>query len=297
MDMLYVIIISLIMAELLHVQTYNMKGFNNSREYVRNIIDKDKPDIICLQETWHLKEMHQQFSNIHKEYTYVEESGVDSNTTILSGRLYGGLAILYKKCIAGSVTKIDFLNNRLLGIHIKGIHGCKDIVLLTVYMPCDNRRAEIVNDVFIEVLSHIEQIFSQFDDAGFIICGDWNTDPVRHNAQTNAFLEFLTRNNLKLSWNSPNASIGNTYIDHIQGNASCLDHFVMTEAVFASMTKCEIHECPTNTSDHHNVSVICEWDINSNNVSERSHSNKRTAWHRVNRVHIDKYKSNINASL
>ena len=281
--MLKFLIISLIMAELLHVQSYNMKGFNHSRDYIRNVINLDNPDIICLQETWHIKEMHQQFGNIHTDYTYVDEPGVDSNTKILSGRLYGGQAILYKKCIGDSVTKLDFKNNRLLGIHIKGRNGSNDIVVLTVYMPCDNRRAETVNVVFSDVLDDIEHILSQYDDSGFIICGDWNTDPARHNAQTNAFLEFLTRNNLNLCWNSPNAMSGGTYIDNIHGTASCLDHFVLTESVFESMHKCEIIECPTNPSDHHNVSFICNWDINSNIISECSHVSKRTAWHRVNR--------------
>ena len=50
----------------------------------------------------------------------------DSNTKILSGRLYGGQAILYKKCIGDSVTKLDFKNNRLLGIHIKGRNGSNE---------------------------------------------------------------------------------------------------------------------------------------------------------------------------
>ena len=37
-----------IMATMLKVQTYNMKGLNNSDEYVRDIITQHQPDIICI---------------------------------------------------------------------------------------------------------------------------------------------------------------------------------------------------------------------------------------------------------
>ena len=107
MDNLYFTILFLIMANLFQVQSYNMRGFKNSVDYVRNIIGQNNPDVICLQETWHLKEMHQQFGSIDDNYIYVEESGVNSSSNILSGRLYGGQALLYKKCIGGSVTKLE----------------------------------------------------------------------------------------------------------------------------------------------------------------------------------------------
>ena len=98
------------MASFLNIQSYNMKGFRNSCEYVRSVIDKDNPDFLCLQETWHLKEMHEQFANIHDDYTYVEESGVDSRAKIHTGRLYGGQAILLKKCLASNVSKLQCTN-------------------------------------------------------------------------------------------------------------------------------------------------------------------------------------------
>ena len=281
------------MANVFHVQSFNMRGFNNSLEYVRTIINDNCPEIICLQETWHLKEDHQKFGRICDDYLFVEESGVESGTKIISGRLYGGQAILFKKCIGGNVTKLDFKNRRILGIHIKGNGEHNDLVIITVYMPCDNRRADTVNEEYNEVLNQLEVLSAQYDGARFVICGDWNTDPDRHNAQTNVFNDFLTRNNLNICWESRNATRGYTYFDYSNGHRSCLDHFALSGAVFESMLSCKVHDCPTNPSDHHNVGLTFTWDIQSQVTSERSHSDSRYAWHRVNSSDINKYKSMV----
>ena len=34
--------------------TYNMKEFDTSVDYIRSEVDVSKPDIVFLQETWHL---------------------------------------------------------------------------------------------------------------------------------------------------------------------------------------------------------------------------------------------------
>ena len=56
--------ILIFMATMLKVQTYNMKGLDDSDEYVRDIISQYQPDIICMQETWYLDNACQQFSTI-----------------------------------------------------------------------------------------------------------------------------------------------------------------------------------------------------------------------------------------
>ena len=65
-----------IMATMLKVQTYNMKGLNNSDEYVRDIISQHQPDIICMQETWHLDNACEQFSKLDDQYFLLNNQGV-----------------------------------------------------------------------------------------------------------------------------------------------------------------------------------------------------------------------------
>ena len=73
------------------VFTYNMKGFHTNVDFIRSEIREHKPDVVMLQETWHLSNSYQHLSSVHKDYMYVEQSGVDSQTEILiRGGLIGG---------------------------------------------------------------------------------------------------------------------------------------------------------------------------------------------------------------
>ena len=48
--------------------TYNMKGFDTSVDYIRSEVDVIKPDIVFLQETWHLSNACDKLSTLHKDY-------------------------------------------------------------------------------------------------------------------------------------------------------------------------------------------------------------------------------------
>ena len=124
MDIIKYIFIA-IMATMLKVQTYYMKGLNNSDEYVRDIISQHQPDIICMQETWHLDNACEQFSKLDYQYFFVEQSGCDSAETILQGRASGGLAIMYRKDIAGNIVRVTTDSKRICAIHLKSKCGYK----------------------------------------------------------------------------------------------------------------------------------------------------------------------------
>ena len=82
-------------------------------------LQDQKPDFILLQETWHLGNACNYFSTIHKDYTFVEQSGVDSTCGILKGRPNGGLAILFKTGLAEYINKIPTRYNRVCAVHLK----------------------------------------------------------------------------------------------------------------------------------------------------------------------------------
>ena len=89
-----------------------MKGLRNSADYLNDTIQQEKPDIICLQETWHMKNACDYFGNLHDDYLFVEQSGMNYRENILAGRPYGGVAILYRKAI-GKAIKVDISNKRM----------------------------------------------------------------------------------------------------------------------------------------------------------------------------------------
>ena len=117
--------LSLYTAASLSVISYNCKGFNSSVDYLRETIVNSDPLFVCLQETWHLASNASVFAAISDNYMFYETSGVDCSQDIIMGRPYGGLAILYKRCIADKVKMVKTSNRRLcvLQIHYEGCPG------------------------------------------------------------------------------------------------------------------------------------------------------------------------------
>ena len=103
---------------------------------------------MCLQETWLIDQTLYKLGNVHDNYLYHGKSGIDSTSAILKGRPYGGVAILYKKNIAKYVTSIDISYIRVCGIILKLSSGYS-ILVLCVYMSCDNYSNTNVNDNFV----------------------------------------------------------------------------------------------------------------------------------------------------
>ena len=83
--------------------SYNVRGLNSSTDYVKESIDEMQPDILYLQETWHLENVLEHLSQVSDDDMFIKKSGVDSKHAIL-GRPYGGLDIFYRKSLADRIS-------------------------------------------------------------------------------------------------------------------------------------------------------------------------------------------------
>lgn len=72
--------------------TFNCKSLKRSIESVRHLCKT--ADIVALQETWLLPHDLSVLGNIHDEFEYTGKSAVDTSAGILTGRPYGGVAVL-----------------------------------------------------------------------------------------------------------------------------------------------------------------------------------------------------------
>ena len=81
------------------VCTYNCSGLRSNMQYLHEFLDKHHPKILCLQETWLLKCNLKKLSEIHPDYMFHGFSAMDSDKNIISGRPYGGVALLWHKSI------------------------------------------------------------------------------------------------------------------------------------------------------------------------------------------------------
>ena len=75
-------------------------------------------------------------------------------------------------------------------------------------MSCDIYSDVHFNDDFSEVIDVIDCTMHVFECDAYIIRGDFNTSFERANAQSRVLLDFISRNNFYVTWNSLKANIG-----------------------------------------------------------------------------------------
>ena len=71
--------------------------------------------------------------NVHLDFNAFSQSSIN-NQSLLSGRPYGGLSILWRKSLDLFVSVVDFGDNRLLGILVEYGNG-KSFLLMNIYLP------------------------------------------------------------------------------------------------------------------------------------------------------------------
>ena len=135
----------------LYIVSYNMHGFNQGIEVVRDLVNSsDPPDIILLQEHWLTPANLFLFGEkINTHYAFGKSAMSDSITQgPLVGRPYGGTSILIKNELR-VVTKCIFCTDRYVVVRIGNLLICN------VYLPCVGTadRIDIVEDILQDLWS------------------------------------------------------------------------------------------------------------------------------------------------
>ena len=257
-------------------------------DFTSKCLNDGQYDILCLQETWLMDTQLHHLGNIHPDYQYMGTSGMDSSSEILSGRPYGGTAILWKKSL-GNVT-IESTKHRRLSCVSLNISGLFTILVACIYMPCDSMRINYCNDEFIDVLDVLEQQMHSKNFDSFLLCGDWNTSLERGTAQTHCFKQFIERNGIHIGWNHEKAIHSDTYINLALNQFSCIDHFLMSSNLFSSIIKHCILENYLNTSNH--APLILELSLSYNRAESPYlvNENKKVCWEKVTPDNLADYK-------
>ena len=117
----------------LSIASHNSHGLGPGRmEYIAKCFEAN--DILLLQEHWllddNIKVFEDRVNNAHVHGV----SGI-TDTELLSGRPYGGVAILWKMNLKAKVTPLSFSSRKVCGVTIT--LNDLDILLFNVYMPCD----------------------------------------------------------------------------------------------------------------------------------------------------------------
>ena len=256
------------------IMSFNPTGLGLGKpECIQNLLDTHHVDILLIQECWLFQSDLHKLGNIHKDYLFHGQSGM-KDTVLLTGRPYGGIAILWHKRLAASVSKVnECKSNRMCAVKFR----CRNqnILLVNCYMPNDNYQKINVSDDFLQTCDALECLISEFNDCSVIVGGDINLDYSRHNAHDQYFSHLLENCDMLDCWSLNVARQDYTYCDHFQ-NTSCIDRFSVSTHMSHLVKEMYPIDCALNTSYHRPICMTIEIEVQtSDNILSEKHSCNR----------------------
>ena len=289
------------MAKTLRILSYNSTGLAWDKQvYIRDLIDRNKPDILFIQETWLLNSHMNTLNTIHQDYIGNGISGTPDDELLL-GRPRGGVAILWKREISDSIEFCSIPNtDRACAIILKA--GTEEMLCVCAYLPVDNQSKTRIDQDFLNTLNAVEVFLLQSGHRNVIFGGDFNCDFMRHNAHDVYLRNFTTINDLVCAVDLPVSEIDFTYHDPYNGCYSQIDHFIVSSGLCNSVTasgKCDDHD---NPSKHIPLSLDvllnCSLPrmVASTHSEEEQHS-KNIAWHKISDHDVKTYQDRQNIAI
>ena len=146
------------------IRSLNAHGFKNSRDYIESSLNDNEPEVLLLQESWHLSN-DIACLNISKDYMFKETSGVDESSRILAGRPFGGLVNYFMRTFADKIKRVPCDNKRVCAITYQSENKLP-LLVVNVYMPCDNQTMT-VNPVYLNTIHDVESILNDYVAFGY----------------------------------------------------------------------------------------------------------------------------------
>ena len=155
--------------------TFNCKNAKTSIDELKDLCKVC--DILLLQETWLFNEESSTLININSDFYVYNLSSMNTENGVITGRPYGGLAIMWRKTLAKFSHIVTYDCSRLLGIEINT--GNFNLLIVNVYLPyCAPSNTE----EFQHYLGMIDSIMRECGSAKHVmVMGDFNADPRRVN--------------------------------------------------------------------------------------------------------------------
>ncbi len=282
------------MASSLKLCTYNIEGFNDTKvSYLQQVINQN--DIILLQEHWlfdcqsHL--LNECLDNVNSHCI----SGMNADYALSRGRRFGGCAILWNISLKCSVEPIVCSNNRLCVVKV--IFDSYSIIVCNMYMPCDNTGdINTYNEVWADAIN----ICNAHDAQYVIFAGDLNTDLTRHNsAHTTGLIDLCRSENFTCVKTHPQCQIDYSYESKINGQKSCLDHFIISDNLHDSVQSCYVAHDYDNMSDHSVVylNLLLNFDVSHILVDTVIENVSKPMWWKASHGNIVNYKTHLDQLL
>jgi len=125
-------------------------------------------DIVFLQELWLLPHELNLLANLHHDFFGVGSSAVDTSSSMLVGRPFGGTAILYRKSLNSIIKIVHTSSWRITALLLHSEVG--PVLCCNVYMPTDYGTIDCLDD-YTDMCSKISAFYADNDAAFLLVAG------------------------------------------------------------------------------------------------------------------------------
>lgn len=273
----------------LSLVSYNSRGFADDRKHIiKDLLQTN--DIVLLQEHWLYDSQVHKLQSLSSDHMVHMVSGMDESKDIY-GRPYGGCAILWRKSLSNTIVPIDTKSKRIAAIKLT--YENSEMVIFSVYMPCDNGSKNISE--YSDVLDDISVLFHEHSVQMAVIGGDFNCDFGRSSQQT-ALLKSYVRSTQLFNVNC-NYDIDYTCRNSFTGTSSLIDHFFVTQNLIDCVTKVNVMHRGDNLSDHSPIELNVRIPTARTAFRCRAQCDSLIDWHNITDDHKSMYVETLNKYL
>ena len=271
----------------LRIVTYNCRSVKSSIGSVQQLCSNS--DIVMLQEHWLLPDDVGFLSSIDADFVAFGSSAVDTQSNLLTGRPYGGTAILCRRTLAASAKLMTNTGSRITAVEMK-VSDSKvesSILLISVYMPTDS--GSEADEDFEFVCGTIDALLTDSSVTGYVIAGDFNFRPtsVRHNFICNC-LTSHSPTIVDLNLLDDNSF---TYVSDCHSSTSWIDHVIVNDGLASVISHMSVLYDVIG-SDHSPISFNLNVDVPTSNFTVISNQDTwimKSDWEACTEIDICRY--------
>ena len=174
------------------------------------------------------------------------------------------------------------------------------ILLINVYMPSSNKRADLED--YINILEEISILCLKIATSYIIIGGDWNAYLSRNDRRSALFKDFIAREKLYNPINLDISDVPYTYYAEKKVNdiTTCtysnIDHFLISPNLIKTVECYEARTLSNNISDHVPLILNLKIDLEFHKTQKRDFQ-PSVQWHKCDATSIKNYKATLDQDL
>ena len=226
----------------LNICSFNCRGLKGSVTDL-SVLAKSF-EIICLQETWLMPSDLGILKDIVPEMIGFGISGMDDKQDLHRGRPRGGVAIMWHKALAYSVSRVYSGYNWLTALQLADNTGIV-LTVINAYLPCDSHSNV---DQYLDCLGKIVA-FTDEQTGPFTIVGDFNCNPNNTASPCGKILNDFQKDFNVIRVDSCLPTDSHTFVSDVWHSTSWLDHCFASKCLLDKIKDCWIvYDC--FNSDH-----------------------------------------------